>query len=142
MTWWDWLILVLLMLAVLAAGVAYAGVHAYHAAKGISSTMGGLSHYLDAMRRRNDASDREPSVPSFTEPLERVSHRYSEAHEGVVARGMRKRAGHGHQWARWRDNPIPDNIDEVFAGNQASDAETAKPTQSGQATIIAGATNR
>ncbi|WP_055427352.1 hypothetical protein [Bifidobacterium aesculapii] len=102
MPWWIWLLLVLFMIAVLAAGGTYAARRALAALHVVSHTGERISDRLERMTAPTDDVD-ETARPIFTEPLHVAAERYEQAHATVVRRRQETRDRHVRAWRRWRD---------------------------------------
>jgi hypothetical protein len=101
MPWWIWLILALFMLAMIVAGIVYAGLHGLHALRNISEIGGRIGERVAAMGSEDQSEDAiEP--PLFTQPLSAARNRYVEAHADVIRRKAGKRERHGRVWAKWK----------------------------------------
>ncbi|WEV71728.1 hypothetical protein [Bifidobacterium sp. ESL0790] len=141
MPWWGWIIVAVVVLAVFACGVAYAGIHAVRAAKSASGTVNNIQHYLGAMQGDDNHHGSKVPRPSFTEPLETASRRYSKAHEGVVTRDARKRQRHEGKWALWRDNPVPGSVAADKTGASSSNGTTQSSNAGSDASQANGVVN-
>ncbi|WP_346682629.1 hypothetical protein [Bifidobacterium pullorum] len=101
MPWWIWLVLVVFMLVMLIAGLAYAALHLWRAFGKVSRTGAVIGEHMAAFQ--DTASSEElPEPPLFTQPLSVASERYSQAHAEVIRRREAKRSRHVEAWARWR----------------------------------------
>lgn len=101
MPWWIWLVLALLMLAVIAAGVAYAVRRAFAALDMVSPVLDRFGEAMDRMGA-DDADGRpQDMAPAFTRPLRESADRYADAHARVVERHDAARRRHMAAWARW-----------------------------------------
>lgn len=105
MPWWVWLILVLFMVAMLVAGVAYAVLHAIRAAHSVGVVGAKLGERLSALSDVDEASVAPDTRPLFTLPLDVATGRYADAHAGVISRREAKRDRHAATWADW-DNSV------------------------------------
>lgn len=101
MPWWIWLLLALFMLAMIIAGIAYAGIHGYRAFKDSAKTASRMAQCFDAMGRPSKEAVQDES-PFFTRPLQEAADRYAQAHAEVINRHEARRARHAQQWARWK----------------------------------------
>lgn len=100
MPWWIWLLLVIFMLVMLVAGLAYAAFRLWKGVQKIGGTGAAIGERFDAMGRKDEPKPDEP--PLFTQPLSVASDRYAEAHAQVLRRKAAKRARHITAWERWR----------------------------------------
>ncbi|MCO6558139.1 MAG: hypothetical protein J6575_01655 [Bifidobacterium sp.] len=127
----------MVMLAALAVGLVYAGIHAVRAAHSVADTGKEVQHYLDAMRQSSPSGEHQEK-PLFTQPLSTASHRYSLAQTEVERRRITRHNRHAERWSIWRHNRVPftGNVPEgsnqavSISSNQAFDgimAETATP---------------
>ena len=85
MPWWIWPILVLFMLAMIAAGLVYAGLHGFHAVQDIAEIGGRLGERVSKMGEPGDSTE-ESEPPLFTQPLNVAQERYVDAHAEVIQR--------------------------------------------------------
>lgn len=101
MHWWIvWVVLVLAMIAVVCIGVVYAIRRGIAALRLVSALGEAVSQRMDAMQEPAAQSRREPA--SFTQPLQQVAMRYSDAYAKVIERQDRKQERHAAVWRRWR----------------------------------------
>ncbi|PLS24730.1 hypothetical protein BLI708_09860 [Bifidobacterium imperatoris] len=101
MPWWIWLVLALFMLAMIIAGLVYAGVHGMHALRDVSEIGGRLGEKFAEMSDTDD--DHRVMTPvSFTQPLSAAQDRYADAHAEVIKRKAAKRERHIQAWNRWK----------------------------------------
>ena len=80
MPWWIWPILVLFMLAMIAAGLVYAGLHGFHAVQDIAEIGGRLGERVSKMGEPGGSTE-ESEPPLFTQPLCRRPCRSDTAQE-------------------------------------------------------------
>lgn len=100
MPWWIWLILALFMIAMLVAGVIYAGLHGMHALQKVSTVGEKISDRLNQMSEHYDGEEQSQRA-IFTEPLKVAADRYADSHAEVIKRHERKRDGYALTWKRW-----------------------------------------
>lgn len=101
MPWWIWLILVLFMLAMIVAGLVYAGLHGFRAVKDITEIGGSIGERFAKMGEPSDSAEgNEP--PLFTQPLNVAQDRYIDAHAEVIQRKNATRERHIVAWNRWK----------------------------------------
>ena len=96
-----WLVLVVFMLVMIVAGLAYAALHLWRAFGKVSRTGAAIGEHMAAFQN-TAPSDGQPEPPLFTQPLSVASERYSQAHAEVIRRREAKRSRHVEAWARWR----------------------------------------
>lgn len=101
MPWWIWPILVLFMLAMIAAGLVYAGLHGFHAVQDIAEIGGRLGERVSKMGEPGDSTE-ESEPPLFTQPLNVAQERYVDAHAEVIQRKNVTRERHIAAWDRWK----------------------------------------
>ncbi|KAB7788266.1 hypothetical protein [Bifidobacterium cebidarum] len=101
MPWWIWLVLALFMLAMIIAGLVYAGIHGMRALRDASEIGGQVGEKLAAMGRTDDVS-RPASPIAFTQPLRVAQERYADAHAEVIERQAAKRERHIRTWNEWK----------------------------------------
>lgn len=101
MPWWIWLVLALFMLAMIIAGLVYAGVHGMRALKDVSEIGGRVGEKIADMGQPDNVDNPMPPV-SFTQPLSAAQDRYAEAHAEVIMRKAAKRERHVQAWNRWK----------------------------------------
>ncbi|MBT1175386.1 hypothetical protein JS530_07740 [Bifidobacterium sp. LC6] len=101
MPWWIWLVLALFMLAMIIAGIVYAGVHGMHALKDVGGIGEQMGQKLAAMGEPDDSADRTEPV-TFTQPLSVAQERYANAHAEVLTRKAAKRERHMQTWQQWK----------------------------------------
>ena len=101
MPWWIWLVLVVFMLVMIVAGLAYAAMTLWRAFGKVSRTGAAIGEHMAAFQN-TAPSDGQPAPPLFTQPLSVASERYSQAHAEVIRRREAKRSRHVEAWARWR----------------------------------------
>lgn len=105
MPWWIWLLLVLFMIVMIAAGAVYA-IRRAIAAMGVLSETG--AKVGDRLARMGESAATEPDddAPIFTQPLSIAAGRYEQAHVGVILRKEAKRRRHVEAWRRWRNGVL------------------------------------
>ncbi|OZG69149.1 hypothetical protein [Bifidobacterium eulemuris] len=101
MPWWVWVLLVVFMLAMIAAGLVYAGLHGLRALRDAGEIGARLSQRFEAMGEGNEAQA-PCDAPLFTQPLDAARERYVDAHADVIRRQEAKRRRHAERWAVWR----------------------------------------
>ncbi|OZG59966.1 hypothetical protein BLEM_2141 [Bifidobacterium lemurum] len=101
MPWWVWVLLVVFMLAMIAAGLVYAGLHGLRALRDAGEIGAKLSQRFEAMGEGTDAGESN-DAPLFTQPLDVARERYIDAHADVIRRQDAKRQRHAERWAVWR----------------------------------------
>lgn len=101
MPWWIWPILVLFMLAMIAAGLVYAGQHGFHAVQDIAEIGGKLGERVSKMGEPGDSTE-ESEPPLFTQPLNVAQERYVDAHAEVIQRKNVTHKRHIAAWNRWK----------------------------------------
>lgn len=101
MPWWIWLVLVVFMLVMLIAGLAYAALHLWRAFGKVSRIGAVIGEHMAAFQD-TAPSEEQPEPPLFTQPLSVASERYSQAHAEVIRRREAKRGRHVEAWTRWR----------------------------------------
>ena len=105
MPWWIWLLLVLFMLAMIAAGLVYAVRRALHALGVVSETGAAMGERLARMGESRGEDD-AARAPSFTEPLRETAARYERAQTEIAERAQNKRSRHVGAWKRWKAAPL------------------------------------
>ncbi|MDF7640863.1 hypothetical protein PT279_04575 [Bifidobacterium sp. ESL0784] len=126
MPWWGWIIVAVVMLAALAAGLVYTGIHAVRAAHSIADTGKEIQDYLNVMQQ-SEPSNEIQEKPLFTQPLSTAAHRYSLAQTEVERRRISRHNRHAERWSIWRHNKVP------FTGNVPSQTNQAVSPSSNQA---------
>ncbi|WEV58232.1 hypothetical protein OZX67_05165 [Bifidobacterium sp. ESL0728] len=118
MPWWGWIIVTVVMLAALAVGLVYAGIHGVRAAHSVTDTGKEIQNYLDAMQQSAPANGTHEK-PLFTQPLSTAAHRYSLAQTEVERRRITRHNRHAERWIIWKRNRVPFTGDTPADGNQA-----------------------
>ncbi|WEV63282.1 hypothetical protein [Bifidobacterium sp. ESL0732] len=126
MPWWGWIIVAIIMLAALAVGLVYAGIHAVRAAHGVADTGKEIQNYLNAMQK-SAPSNETHEKPLFTQPLSTAARRYSLAQTEVERRRITRHNRHAERWSIWRHNRVP------FTGNVPAGSNQAVSQSSNQA---------
>ena len=99
MTWWMWLIAVVLTLGILALGVAFLVVHALRALHTVTGTVDAISTRLDDLPDNDEKVPAEP--PIFTQPLHTAIDRYADAHAVILERKSATSIRHRKIWEQW-----------------------------------------
>lgn len=101
MPWWVWVLLVVFMLAMIVAGLVYAGLHGLRALRDAGEVGAKIGERFAAL---GDESETQESndAPLFTQPLDVARERYIDAYAEVIRRQDAKRRRHAERWAVWR----------------------------------------
>ncbi|WEV65013.1 hypothetical protein [Bifidobacterium sp. ESL0764] len=117
MPWWGWIIVAVVMLAALAVGLVYAGIHAVRAAHSVAGTGKEIQNYLNAMQQ-TDPGNAAKEKPLFTQPLSTAAHRYSLAQTEVERRRITRHNRHAERWSVWKHNRVPFTANPTPVSNQ------------------------
>ncbi|MBT1164823.1 hypothetical protein [Bifidobacterium felsineum] len=101
MPWWIWLVLALFMLAMIIAGLVYAGMHGMRALRDSSEIGARVGEKIAAMGQADDVVRPETPI-TFTQPLRVAQERYADAHAEVIELQAAKRERHIQTWSRWK----------------------------------------
>ena len=100
MPWWVWVLLVMFMLVMIAAGLVYAGLHGLHALRDAGEIGSRIGERFAAMGESDHGSS-DDDAPLFTQPLDVARERYIDAHADVIRRHDAKRRRHAERWRDW-----------------------------------------
>ncbi|WP_158275731.1 hypothetical protein [Bifidobacterium catulorum] len=98
---WIWVILVVFLIAMTVAGLAYAIRHALSAWRTVADTGGRIAEVMSRLEATRQPS-RKSEQPSFVQPLSMVAGRYADAHAEIIRHQERKRDRHVLIWKRWK----------------------------------------